>query len=744
MRTQRESGANVPLTSRARCSRDEPVRATTVLLMTSPGSPACPAAQRLDLTETIGSRQVTDPYRWLEDPGSEQTRAWLAAEEDLYRGYQAGIAGRDRLAGRLAELLAAGSAGAPRWRRERQFFTRREPGQEHEVLYTASAGKTERSLIDPVAIDPDGLTTLDSWSPDAEGRLLAYQLSEGGTEESVLRVIDVATGELTDGPIDRCRYSPVAWLPGGEAFYYSRRLPPDAVPDGEEQFHRRVYLHRVGTPADDDVVIFGEGLDKTNYYALSVSEDGRWLTVGASAGTAPRNDVWVADLQASAPDAPSLHEMQRGVDAQTWPRAGRDGRFYVFTDRDAPRGRIAVADPADPAFPEYASWQDLVSQDAGAVLTDFAILDGPGLPEPVLLTVRARHAISEVTVHDLAFGDPLRTLELPGLGTVGELRERPEGGHEAWFGYTDYTTPGVILRYDAAADTVAEWARAPGSVDVPSVRTEQVAYSSADGTTIRMVVISPDDRSPAEAGDDLVSGRERPAILYGYGGFDVSLTPAFSAGILAWVEAGGVYAVAGLRGGSEEGEDWHRAGMRERKQNVFDDFHAAAEKLIADGRTSSDQLAMWGGSNGGLLVGASVTQRPDLSAAAVCSAPLLDMVRYERFGLGETWNDEYGTAADAGELGWLLAYSPYHHVREGVRYPAVLFTVFDGDTRVDPLHARKMCAALQYATSAPVSERPILLRNEAKVGHGQRSVSRTIALSADTLAFAAAQTGLRL
>ena len=750
----------MPLTSRARWCPDEPAPDTTVLLMTSPGhsadpaapaaspaGPAYPAAQRLDLTETIGGRQVADPYRWLEDADSEQTKAWLAAEEDLYRGYQARITGRERLAGRLAELLAAGSVSGPRWRRERQFFTRREPGQEHAVLYTVSPGEDERALIDPVAIDPEGLTTLDSWSPDIEGSLLAYQLSEGGTEESVLRVIEVATGALVDGPIDRCRYSPVAWLPGGDAFYYSRRLPPDAVPDGEEQFHRRVYLHRVGTPADnDDVVIFGEGLDKTNYYAISVSEDGRWLTIGASAGTAPRNDVWIADLQASAPDAPNLQEMQRGVDAQTWPRAGRDGRFYIFTDRDAPRGRIAVADPADPAFPEYASWQDLVTEDAGAVLADFAILDGPGLPEPVLLTVRARHAISEVTVHDLAFGDPLRTLELPGLGTAGELRERPEGGHEAWFGYTDYTTPGVILRYDAAADAVSEWARAPGSVDVPLVRTEQVAYSSADGITVRMVVISPGGRAPAEAGagDDLVSGGTRPAILYGYGGFDVSLTPAFSASILAWVEAGGVYAVAGLRGGSEEGEDWHRAGMRERKQNVFDDFHAAAEKLIADGRTTSGQLTVWGGSNGGLLVGASVTQRPDLSAAAVCSAPLLDMVRYERFGLGETWNEEYGTAADPEELGWLLAYSPYHHVRAGVRYPAVLFTVFDGDSRVDPLHARKMCAALQYATSAPVSERPVLLRNETRVGHGARSVSRTIALSAETLAFAAAQTGLRL
>ena len=728
-------------------------------------TPSYPDAARLDLTETIHDRQVADPYRWLEDPGSSQTKGWQLAQDELYARYLAGRPGREGFARRLAELLAAGEAGLPAWRGDRQFFTRREPGQEHSVLYTATEGEGERALIDPVAIDPSGLTTLDAWHPDTEGRLLAYQLSEGGSEESVLRVMDVATGQDVDGPIDRCRYSDVAWLPGGEAFYYSRRLPPETVPAGEEQFHRRVYLHRVGARPDADVQILGDGLDKTSYYGLSVSHDGRWLVITASAGTAPRTDVWVADLAASAADAPNLQVMQQDVDAVTYPRPGRDGRFYVLTNRDAPRGRIMVTEPADPAFPEFASWQDLIPEDPDAVLSDFAILDGAGLEgadliEPVLLTARARHAISEVSVHDLAFGEVIRQIELPGLGTVTGLSERPEGGHEAWIGYTDYTTPAMVLHYDAATDSIRDWQRAPGAADVPAISARQITYASADGTTVRMVVISADanlgstgggpdltrDTAPdpaAGAGPAGVPGLERPAILYGYGGFDVSLTPAFSAGILAWAEAGGVYAVAGLRGGSEEGEEWHRAGMRDRKQNVFDDFHAAAEKLIADGWTSSSQLAVWGGSNGGLLVGASVTQRPDLSAAAVCSAPLLDMVRYERFGLGESWNDEYGTAADATEFGWLISYSPYHHVRAGVRYPAVLFTVFDGDTRVDPLHARKMCASLQHATRAAAGERPVLIRNEAKVGHGARSLSRSIALLAESLAFVAAQTGLR-
>ncbi len=706
-----------------------------------------PEALRQDITESIHGHQVADPYRWLEDADSVPTRQWLKAEDELYAAYRARVPGRDTLAARLTELLAAGEVGPPVWRGDRQFFSRREPGQEHAVVYTADASGAERVLIDPIAIDPTGSTTLDSWRPDWDGRLLAYQLSQGGREESELRVMDVATGENVDGPIDRCRYTSVGWLPGGEAFYYSRRLPPEAVPPGEAQFHRRVYLHRVGAPADDDTLILGDGMEKTNYYSVEVSPDGRWLVITASAGTAPRNDVWIADLTMCPAAAPDLLVMQEGVDAQAWPRAGRDGRFYVFTDRGAPRGRIMITDPADPAFPEYASWQDLISEDPESVLQDLAVLDGPGLGEPVLLAARARHAISEITVHDLAFGERIGQVELPGLGTVTGLRERPEGGHEAWFSYTDYATPGVVLRYDAAEVSTHVWQRAPGAVAVPAVRVQQLPYPSADGTTIRMMVISADGTdsgtATAERGSDPVPAT-RPTILNGYGGFDISLTPAFSAAILAWVEAGGVYAVAGLRGGGEEGEEWHRDGMRERKQHVFDDFHAAAEKLIADGWTTAGQLTVWGGSNGGLLVGASMTQRPDLTAAVICSAPLLDMVRYERFGLGESWNDEYGTAADPTELGWLIAYSPYHHVQRGTRYPAVLFTIFDGDTRVDTMHARKMCAALQYATSSPPGERPVLLRTEAQVGHGARAVSRQVGLAADVLAFAAAQTGLRL
>jgi len=747
-----------------------------------------PSARRLDLSEDLFGHRVADPYRWLEDVDTAPTRQWLDAEEELWAAYQAELPGRAAFAARVGELLRVGYVSAPAWRGTSRFYTRRDPGQEHGVLYVADetggaagcgdgggvggtdgvaghgsggggaadvmggvaghgggggvasgagagggggagvGGGGERVLVDPVAIDPSGRTTLDHWQPDKEGRQLAYQLSTGGNEEALLRVLDVASGKVIDGPIDRCRYSGVAWLPGGKAFYYVRKLPPEAVPEGESQFHRRVYLHVVGTPPESDALVFGEGRDKTSYYGLSVSMDGRWLVLSAAIGTAPRDDVWLADLTTSDPAAPVLIPVTVGLDAQTSVRAGRDGRMYVFTDLDAPRGRICVADPSAPG-PQ--GWRDLIPEDPSGVLRGYAILDE--LPRPVLVVSRTRHAISEVTVHDLDSGELLSTIGLPGLGSVGGIAERPEGGHEAWFGYTDYTTPPVVLRYDAASGTLDTWATSPGSVaDPPAVSSSQVTYHSADGTPVRMVILEPAGGSPERSG-------ENPAILYGYGGFDVSMTPGYSPSILAWVEAGGVYAIAGLRGGSEEGQEWHRAGMLGRKQNVFDDFHAAAGYLISAGITSPRRLAVWGGSNGGLLVGAAVTQRPSLFAAAVCSAPLLDMVRYERFGLGESWNTEYGTASSPEELQWLLGYSPYHRVAPGTSYPAVLFTVFTNDTRVDPLHAYKMCAALQHATA---SERPVLLRTEGLVGHGQRAVSLSAALAGDCLAFAARETGL--
>ncbi|RKS04905.1 prolyl oligopeptidase [Nocardiopsis sp. Huas11] len=690
-----------------------------------------PPAERLDLVETLHGRAVADPYRWLEDTDSAATKEWAAAQDGLYSDFATRFQSRDWFTEHVRALLGAGTVGSPVWRGERRFHMRRTADQEHAVLYVQDGEGPERVLLDPGALDSTGLTTLDSWRPDRDGRLLAYQLSEGGDEESVLRVMDVDTGETVDGPIDRARYSPIAWFPDGSAFYYVRRLPPEEVPEGEEGYHRQVYLHRVGTPTDEDVLVFGSGRDKTEYFIPAVSRDGRWLLLSAVRGTAPGTDSWIADLSEGDPESPRLVPVQQGMVAALDTYVGRDGRLYLQTDRDAPRGRLCVADPAEPG-PER--WTTLVAEDPEAVMEDFAILDGPGMERPELLVAWSRHAVDEVTRHDLATGERLGALAMPGLGTIGGLAERPEGGHECWFGYTDSVHPSAVYRYDARTGEVTLWDEAPGQVDVPPVRTEQVTFTSKDGTAVRMLVVSPQEEADGP----------RPTILYGYGGFRISLSPAYSATTLAWVRAGGVYAVANLRGGLEEGEEWHEAGMLARKQNVFDDCAAAAEHLVATGVTTPERLAVMGGSNGGLLVGAMVTQRPDLFAAAVCSAPLLDMVRYERFGLGQLWNVEYGSADDPEQLGWLLGYSPYHNVREGTRYPATLFTVFDNDTRVDPLHARKLCALLQEATSAPLEEAPVLLRRESEVGHSARSVSRSVALSAEQLAFLAHHLGLAL
>jgi prolyl oligopeptidase len=686
-----------------------------------------PEAPRLDLVEELHGHRVADPYRWLEDPDAPRTKAWTAAQDELAAEYLAALPLRADFAARLAELVHAGAVGVPVWRARRAFSTRRDPGQEHAVLRVREPDGSQRVLLDPMVIDPSGLTTLDAWMPSWEGERLAYQLSSGGDEESRLYVLDVGTGEVVDGPIDRCRYSPVAWLPGGEELFYVRRLPPDQVPAGEEQFHRRVWRHRVGgAPERDDVLVHGEGSDPSTYFGVRTSRDGRWLVVSASIGTAPRDDVWLADLAADG----ELRELQVGVDAQTSAWVARDGRLWLLSDREAPRWRLAVADPSDPASWRPDSWRDVVPQQEDGVLSDVALVDGPDGD----LRVLAVHSVDATDRLSLWAGDGsgrLADLTAPGTGSIAGVSAPPEGGREAWIGYTDYATPPSVFRWDGNLEV---WERADVAGEVPAVTVVETYARSKDGTPVHLFVVSAAS-SPTRPSPD----HPRPTVLYGYGGFNVALTPAYSAQALAWVAAGGVWAVANLRGGSEHGEEWHRAGMRERKQNVFDDFAAAGEHLVAEGWASPGRLAVMGGSNGGLLVGATLTQRPDLVAGVVCSAPLLDMVRYERFGLGRTWNDEYGTADDPVELGWLLGYSPYHAVREGTAYPAVLFTTFESDTRVDPLHARKLAAALQAATTGAA---PIVLRRETAVGHGARAVSRTIALAADQLAFLAAATGL--
>lgn len=682
----------------------------------------------------LGGREVPDPYRWLEDPDEPRARAWSAAQKELTDAWFGERPSRAALADRL-EGLVPGFVSAPVVVGERRFITERGAGQDHAVLGVTPAGAEPRVLVDPNGLSADGTVTLDYWSPSNEGDRLAYQLSSGGDEESQLWVMDVETGQTLEGPIGRLRYSPVAWLPGGEEMFYVRRLEAALVPAGEEAYHRRVWRHRIGTDPAADTMVFGdgsagEGSEPTAYYGVATSEDGRWVVVSLSLGTAPRNEVWLSAVA----DAPAWRKVMAGTDAQAWPHLDRSGRLWLLTDLDAPRGRLCVVDAAA-TEPGPEAWRQVVAEDPEAVLEDVTLAGGN------LVVVRSRHATSEVSVVDSATGAPLREVTLPGPGSAAVTGRRDEGP-EVWVSFTDYTRPYQVGRVDVATGRLEEPTSGNG---VPGadpalagagagVVSRLVSYRSADGTEVRLTVIAAGGEGPGVG--------PRPTVLYGYGGFGVPMTPAYSSTILGWVAAGGVWAVANLRGGSEEGEAWHRAGMRENKQRVFEDFEAAGEWLVAEGWTSPAMLGILGGSNGGLLVGAAITRRPDLWRAAVCSAPLLDMVRYEQFGLGATWSDEFGSASEPSEATWLLDYSPYHHVTPGVAYPAVLFTVFDSDTRVDPLHARKMAAALQGATSAAADDRPVLLRAEADVGHGSRSVRRSVALAADELTFLGDQVGL--
>ncbi|MEV5962826.1 prolyl oligopeptidase family serine peptidase [Kribbella sp. NPDC051952] len=620
-----------------------------------------PCAERLPLVEQVHGYAVADPYRWLEDASTAETQRWLEEQDDAWLEYAAGLSSRYRLRNRVRELSNVATVSTPVWRGERCFTVRREPGQQHPVLY-----------VDDTPLDLN-LTTLDAWQPSPDGSRLAFQVSQGGDEQSVLYVLDVTTGQLIDGPIDGCRYSPIAWLPDGKSFYYVR--------------FRQVRRHELGVP-DDTTILPGEAS-----YGLEISADGRWLTISAARGAA--NDLWLADLSTDEPPRP----IQQGVDATTIMTVGPDGRLYVVTTRGAPTGRICIGDPTRPT-----EWHGYISPHKP--LTGLAILDD-------IVLVGTGQAI---TIHDRESGRELGTVDVPGIGSIGSLSA--DSQNRAWFTYTDSVTPPRVYCYDASTGQTSS----QSAGNQPTVETNSRTYTSPDGTELELRAITkPDSDGP------------RPTILYGYGGFGQTLTPTYSAFALAWVEAGGVFVTAHVRGGGERGAESHREGILHNKQKVFDDFIAAAEYLIAEGWTTPEQLALCGESNGGLLVAAALTQRPELFAAAVCSAPLTDMARYELSGLGERWVPEFGSAKDPDQFRTLLAYSPYHQVAAGVKYPAVLFTVFGNDTRVDPLHARKMCAALQHAT-----ESTILLRNEPDAGH----VSGGISLAADMLAFLADQTGL--
>jgi prolyl oligopeptidase len=671
-----------------------------------PAKTTMPATRRDNVQETLYGVTVTDPYRWLENQESPETRTWIEQQNTYSRGLLGARPGRERLEKRLAEIRRVEVVGAPIERGGRFFYFKRLPQQEQAVFYLKQGenGK-EEVLLDPEKIRADHTASFDLMTVSNDGKLVVYGVRLGGKDETEVHVFDVDARRDRPDLLPEQVMQGAALLPDNSGFYYGV-----LVKDGP-----RVRFHKMGTAASQDLEIYGAGLAKENGLSPDVSDDGRYLVITLYRGSAATTtEIYIQDLKKKGP----LRPLVKGIEAQFLPSVARDGLF-MQTNWKAPKGRVLAVDFA---HPEQEHWREVVPESDSAI--EFIALAGGKL-----LVGYLRNATSEVKLFE-ADGKPAGELTFPAPGSVGGVQSKWDQ-RTVYAGYTSFTIPFTIYRYDVAAGKQEKWYKIKVPVDTTQFKAEQVWFQSKDGTRVPMFLV----HRPEVKLDG-----SNPVLLDGYGGFTLSQTPYFSADTVAWVEHGGIYADVNLRGGGEFGEAWHKAGMLAKKQNVFDDFIAAAEWLIANKYTTPEKLAITGGSNGGLLVGAVLTQRPELYRAVVCWHPLLDMLRYDQFMDGQFWVSEYGAAKDAEQFGWLYAYSPYHHVKAGLKYPSVLFLTGDGDTRVAPLHARKMTALMQQVATP---ERPAMLVYDLTAGHaGGRSVSQGIADSVDQLSFLFWQLGM--
>lgn len=710
-----------------RSRRRDPALALAVGLALLAAAPAAPAAQPqgttpmtriaypparvADQVDQHHGVAVADPYRWLEDVDSEETRAWVEAQNELTFAFLRAIPARERLRARLTELWDHARYSPPLQRGGRYFFSKNDGLQNQAVLYVQDglAGQP-RVLLDPNALSPDGTIALSGFGVSEDGRFLAYATSESGSDWQTWRVRAVDTGQDLDDVIRWAKFTGAAWTHDHRGFFYARYdEPAPAQTYQETNYFQKLYYHRLGTPQSDDALIYQRPDRKDWGFAAQVSEDGRWLVISVWQGTDRRNRVHILDLQDPARAvAPLLDDFDASYDF-----VGNDGTlFYFQTDLEAPRGRVIAVDAARP---DRAGWRTLIPEEHDA-LQDCAMLND-GF---VLTYLRdACHAIKLADRH----GSPRGELELPGLGSAGGFTGR-RADAETFYAFTSFLNPTEIYRHDFATGR-STLLRAPElAFDFSPYETRQVFYESKDGTRVPMFLVH-------KRGLRLDGGN--PTLLYGYGGFNASLLPAFSPGRLVWLEMGGVYAQPNLRGGGEYGEEWHRAGMLENKQNTFDDFIAAAEWLVANGYTSPSRLAISGGSNGGLLVGACANQRPELFGAALPAVGVMDMLRFHLFTIGWAWVSDYGSSEDPEQFKTLHAYSPYHNLRPGVAYPATLITTADHDDRVVPGHSFKYAARLQ---ACHAGDAPVLIRIETKAGHGAgKPTAKIIEEVADQYAF---------
>ena len=686
-------------------------------------TPAAPPKARVEVVEdTLNGHHVADSYRWLEDPDSAETQEFVGAELAYTRGILDPLPGRNRINQELTELLAIGSIGTPQVGGKFYFYVRREGTQNQAVLLVREGiqGK-DRALVDVNQMSSDGTVALDWWAPSDDGKYVAYGTSAGGSEESTLRIIETSSGKLLPDSIDRARHANVAWKKDNSGFYYGRTPKKGDVPAGEEVYHVKIFYHALGSDPEKDPLIFGDRLKAQDVPSAQLADDDdRWLLITVFEGCT-KTEMFLQDLKAGT--APV--EVTSGKDF-TYTGEILKGQLYIFTNEDAPHYRVFRVDAQKPA---RESWSEVIPQ-SDAVLKNAVIVHGN------LVGLYEKNATSLLKIFRTD-GHLLSDVKLPGLGSITEIGGQ-WNSNEAFFGFQSFTVPPSIYNINFKEGEAPElWARvAVPSIDPSAYEVKQVWFSSKDGTKVPMFVFYK---------KGLVLDGKNPTVLTGYGGFNISLTPSFVGDRYLWLEHGGVFAVANLRGGAEFGEDWHRAGMLEKKQNVFDDFIAAAEYLIAQKYTDKEHLAIRGGSNGGLLVGAALTQRPDLFRAVVCAVPLLDMLRYQHFQIAKLWIPEYGSADDPKQFDFIYAYSPYQHVKAGVEYPAVLFMTADGDTRVDPMHAKKMAALMQAeAANGQSRERPILLRIEPKAGHGVgKPITKQIEELTDVYSFLFWQLGVR-
>ncbi len=679
-----------------------------------------PATDRRPVEETIQGETFVDEYHWLEalESESDEVRTWTDAQNAHTEEVLHGLPCRPVLVDELSKLMNVPGIGTPRQAGGHLFFTERAAGANQSVLKVRPAGGTEaddRVLIDPNTLDDGGLISLDWWRPTIDGSKVAFGISRAGDENSILHVLRTADGTWTETEIPgKIRFG--GWTPDGSAFLYSM------LTDLDDAYSRVVRWHEIGTHPRHDPTLATQTEPQRIPWG-SLSRDGRWIMLGLSDGWS-RNDLWVAHVG----EWRSTGELRRltvaeGLDGKFSPQAVVGDRMVMSSTLDAPNGCLFTVDLEHPS---QDRWVPLVAE------REDAVLQGASYARGLLVLTYEEDASTRLERMTLA-GERFDPIELPGLGSAG-ISMNPDSTR-AFVSYTSYNEPRTIYECDLVEGRLgAIWARPDVPVDPESVVVRRMHATSKDGTKVPMFVVHR---------KDLDTSRPHPALLYGYGGFNISMTPRFISTNFPFYDAGGIYVVANLRGGGEFGEAWHRAGMLESKQNVYDDLYACAETLIASGLTSPAQLAVMGGSNGGLLTGVAVTQRPELWSAAISAVPLLDMIRYHRFLMARFWVPEYGSSEDAEQFEWLRAYSPYQNIEKGRKYPAVMFTAGENDTRVHPLHARKMAARMQAATGSDPATEPILLQVERDGGHGQGKPLRLrVEEAADRWAFIFWQTGI--